>query len=79
MGTGYQPMATLDMGIALTALFQKTRGGHYRSKMINNTALGSYNTSFEPARTMSDWLTRDKAIVDAYEANPLNQFMFTVT
>ena len=47
--------------------------------MINNTAPGSYYTFFEPARTKSDWLTRDEAIVDAYEANPLNQFMFTVT
>ncbi len=78
MGTGYQPMATLDMGIAMTAVLQQSRGGHFRSTMINNTALGSYNTSFEPARTKNDWLTRDEAIVDAYEANPLNQFIFTV-
>ena len=78
MGTGYQPNSTLDLGIALTAVFQQARGGHYRSSTINNTALGSYNKSFEPARTKNDWLTRDEAIVDAYEANPLNQFMFTV-
>ena len=78
MGTGYQPMATLDMGIALTAVLQKSNGDHYRSAMVNNTALGSYNKSFEPARTKNDWLTKDAAIVDAYEANPLNQFMFTV-
>ncbi len=78
MGTSYQPMAKLNLAIGLTAVFQKARGGHYRSKMIDNTALGSYNVSFEPARTKSDWLTRDEAAVDAYEANPLNQFMFTV-
>ena len=78
MGTGYQPMATLDLGISLTGVLQQARGGHYRSAMINNMALGSYNASFEPARTKSDWLTRDEAIVDAYEANPLNQFVFTV-
>ncbi len=78
MGTGYQPNATLDLGIALTAVFQQARGGHFRSTMINNMALGSYNKTFEPARTKSDWLTKDEAIVDAYEANPLNQFLFTV-
>ncbi|MBR1677198.1 MAG: lysophospholipase [Clostridia bacterium] len=78
MGTGYQPIATLDLGIALTAVFQQARGGHFRSDMINNMALGSYNKSFEPSRTKNDWLTRDEAIVDAYEANPLNQFKFTV-
>ena len=78
MGTGYQPSTTLNMGIAMTAVLQKTRGGHHRSKMIDNMALGAYNKSFEPARTPCDWLTKDEAIVDAYVANPLNQFMFTV-
>ena len=78
MGTGYQPLPTLDLAIGLTAAFQRARGGHYRSSVINNMALGSYNKSFEPARTKSDWLTKDESIVDAYEANPLNQFMFTV-
>ena len=78
MGTGYQPNSTLDLAIGLTAVFQQARGGHHRSETINNMALGSYNKSFEPARTKNDWLTKDEAIVDAYEANPLNQFMFTV-
>ncbi|MBR4744269.1 MAG: lysophospholipase [Oscillospiraceae bacterium] len=78
MGTGYQQAAALNAAIGLSAFLQKTRGGHYRSRMINNLALGSCNSSFEPARTKNDWLTKDEAIVDAYEANPLNQFMFTV-
>ena len=78
MGTGYQQAAALNAAIGLSSFLQKTRGGHYRSRMINNMALGSCNSSFEPARTKNDWLTKDEAIVDAYEANPLNQFMFTV-
>ncbi len=78
MGTGYQPIATLDLGIALTGVLQQARGGHFRSAMVNNMALGSYNKTFEPSRTKNDWLTKDEKIVDAYEANPLNQFMFTV-
>ena len=78
MGTGYQPSLTLNLGIGLTGLLQKTKGDHHRSKLVNNMALGSYNKSFEPARTKNDWLTKDNAIVDAYEANPLNQFVFTV-
>ena len=78
MGTGYQPMATLDLGIALTAVLQQANGGHFRSEMIDNMALGSYNKTFEPGRTKNDWLTKDEAIVDAYVANPLNQFRFTV-
>ena len=78
MGTGYQPAATLTAAIGLSAFLMKTRGGHYRSTKINDMALGSYNSSFEPGRTRNDWLTKDEAIVDAYVANPLNQFVFTV-
>ena len=74
----HQPAATLDLAIGLTSVFQQSMGGHYRSQTINNMALGSYNASFEPGRTKNDWLTRDEAIVDAYVANPLNQFVFTV-
>lgn len=78
MGTGYQPPAVLNLAIGLSSVFQRSRGGHYRSGMIDRMALGSYNTAFEPGRTKNDWLTRDEAIVDAYVANPLNQFTFTV-
>ncbi|MBQ6679441.1 MAG: lysophospholipase [Lachnospiraceae bacterium] len=78
MGTGYQPNSTLDLAIGLTGVFQQARGGHFRSETINNMALGSYNKTFEPGRTKNDWLTKDEAIVDAYVANPLNQFVFTV-
>ena len=78
MGTSYQQPSTLDLAIGLTAVLQQARGGHFRSEMINNMALGSYNASFEPGRTKNDWLTKDEAIVDAYVANPLNQFIFTV-
>lgn len=78
MGTGYQPSLTLNLAIALTGILKKTKGDHYRSKTVNNMALGSYNKAFEPARTKNDWLTKDESIVDAYEANPLNQFTFTV-
>ncbi len=78
MGTGYQPMATLNLGVALTGLLSRTKGDHFRSGTVNNMALGAYNKRFEPGRTKSDWLTKDEKIVDAYEANPLNQFVFTV-
>ena len=54
------------------------RGWHYRSKMVNNMALGGYNRKFKPARTKADWITSDQERLDVYTSDPLCSFMFTV-
>ncbi|MGN0362797.1 MAG: serine aminopeptidase domain-containing protein [Bilifractor sp.] len=77
-GTGYQSKGTLRAAKAMCRTIATFRGWKYRSKMIDNMALGSYNKKFEPARTANDWLTRDTEIVDAYCANPWNNFRFTL-
>lgn len=77
-GTGYQSAGTLRTGKAICKTIAAIKGWRYRSSFVNNMALGSYNKKFEPARTANDWLTRDTAIVDAYCANPWNNFMFTL-
>ena len=77
MGTGVQTEGTLLFAKSLAHLIGSTRGWRYRSSMLNNLALGSYNKKFEPARTRNDWLTKDEKIVDAYNANPWNNFKFT--
>ena len=41
-------------------------------------AFCGYNKQFEPARTPSDWLTKDEAIIDACVNNPWSTFRFTV-
>jgi alpha-beta hydrolase superfamily lysophospholipase len=77
-GTGYQNPAALAAGKAMCRTIARFRGWEHRSSVINNMALGSYNKPFEPARTSNDWLTKDKAIVDDYCANPWCNFVFTL-
>ena len=77
-GTGYQSTAKLDAGLLLTDIISLFRKDTYRSGFINDMALGSYNKSFEPARTKNDWLTKDEEIVDRYCEHPWDNFVFTL-
>lgn len=77
-GTGYQSGAVVNAGLLITGIISLFRGDRYRSRFVNNMALGSNNKAFEPARTRNDWLTKDEEIVDRYNENPLNNFVFTL-
>lgn len=78
MGTGSQPGIVLHIGKLLCRLIALFRGWEYRSAFVDNMAFGGYNKQFEPARTPSDWLTKDEAIIDACVNNPWSTFRFTV-
>jgi alpha-beta hydrolase superfamily lysophospholipase len=54
------------------------KGWHYRSKLIDKLAIGGYNKGYKPARTRADWVTSDTQLLDAYVADPLCSFVFTV-
>lgn len=74
-GTG-GPNPLAGAGASTAALLCKTQGLHARSKLLENMAFGDYNKRFEK-RTPKDWLTRDKAVVDTYLADPYCMFLFT--
>ena len=78
MGTGAQPQGVLTAARLLCRILALFHGWHYRSKLVNNMALGSYNRTFEPARTPNDWLSKNTASVDAYCADPWCTYVFTV-
>lgn len=68
----------LLFGKRLCSLMAAFRGWHYRSKLVDSLAVGSYNKKFKPAHTRADWITSDKELLDAYVADPMCSFMFTV-
>ncbi len=46
-------------------------GAHRHSALLDRLGFGNFNKAFDPARTASDWLSRDEAEVDKYIADPL--------
>jgi alpha-beta hydrolase superfamily lysophospholipase len=52
-------------------------GDHYRSKSIQKLAFGSYNKSFGNVSSPNAWICSDTAVVAAYDASPLCNYIFT--
>ena len=70
------PIAALGRLIARVELLRL--GPHGKSPLLQQLMLGDFNKRFAPARTRYDWLSRDPSEVDAYIADPLCGFEFTV-
>lgn len=77
MGTGDQPLPLVLAGEMMATLIGAVKGGAYRSRVMHELVLGSYNRAFVPNRTANDWLSRDHDIVDRFLADPCCSFYFT--
>lgn len=73
-GTGWQPRAILNTGIAACEAVCKIQGEQKPSKALEKLVFSNYNQKVEHPRTAYDWLTRDSRIVDEYLAHPLCGF-----
>lgn len=69
-GTGWQPAALLPAAIQMVDAVCKKSGETEPNEKLQNLVFGTYNKRVEHPRTEFDWLTRDKAQVDAYIASP---------
>lgn len=78
MGTGSQPGAVLAAGKAVCRVLALFAGWRHRSNLVNAMAFGSYTKAIPNARTHYDWLTKENAVVDAYLADPLCGYVFTL-
>ncbi|HHU07233.1 MAG TPA: alpha/beta hydrolase [Clostridiaceae bacterium] len=77
VGTGQMPDLLLRGGTCIAKRQISSKGGRFRSPFLSKMALGKNNKAFEPGRTTNDWLTRDEEIVDKYNADTRNNFIFT--
>lgn len=80
MGTGYQPAVLADFGLLLCNVIAKFKGWKYRCEFIRKMTWGASYKNFDktgqdPARS---WLTRDVAIVEAFNQDPKCGFLFTL-
>jgi alpha-beta hydrolase superfamily lysophospholipase len=50
-------------------------GAEHPSRLLDKLLFGRFNSTFEPARTRFDWLSRDSQEVDAYIADPYCGFV----
>ena len=76
VGTG-GPDHPTGLGKMLAKLTAKLRGEGHRSGLITKIAFGSYNKRFRGESSPSAWLTRDRAVVEAYDADPYCNYTFT--
>lgn len=72
---GANPVLAIGKWIAKREI--KKTGGKLPSITLFNMSFGSYNNAFKPNRTANDWLSRDEAKVDAYNADENCGFPFT--
>ena len=63
-------------GLALAKSIALTRGERYRSPMLAQLSTGNGDKKF-PGEGRACWLTRDRSVTDAYNADPKCNFIFT--
>lgn len=73
-GTGWQPTAAMPLLIRVVESICNKNGETKPNEPLQKLVFGSYNNKVEHPQTDYDWLTRDKAIVQAYIEDPMCGF-----
>jgi alpha-beta hydrolase superfamily lysophospholipase len=76
-GSNGKPAAIATLGRLIAREERLRLGRRGKSDPILQMWFGEFNKPFKPARTASDWLSRDEKEVDAFVADPLCGFPFT--
>lgn len=65
-------------GKLVAEVLQLFRGDHHRSNFINRLAFGGYNKRFTDIASPNSWIVSDPAVVEAYDADSRDGFVFTL-
>jgi alpha-beta hydrolase superfamily lysophospholipase len=77
LGTGNQSMAVTKAGMAAARFVLKTKGDRYRSKVLSKLMFGMYNLKIKKPVSANAWLSRDEAVVKAYDNDEKCSYLFT--
>jgi alpha-beta hydrolase superfamily lysophospholipase len=76
-GTG-GPETPAAAGKALASFLIKLKGERHRSRLLAGIAFAGYNKKYEKGCDKNAWLSRDAAVVEAYNKDPLCGYTFTL-
>ena len=79
MGTGWVPLTLANLGWVLSGAVCILRGKRYRSRLLVELTLGSYNRAFRKEGLPNAWLSRERKSVERYNQDPLCNFWFTAS
>jgi alpha-beta hydrolase superfamily lysophospholipase len=77
-GTSGPPGRAIGLALLVARVERLRLGVRGRSPLLQRMLFGQFNRAFEPAETAFDWLSRDRAEVAKYVADPLCGFVLTV-
>ncbi len=72
-------MIPINAALLLIRLLILIRGEKHRSPALQKLVFGSYNRRITDPATDSDWISSDPEIVQAYAADPMCRFIFTLS
>lgn len=68
----------LGAAVVATKVLQLLQGERHRSGLVNKMAFGGYNEKFPNAKSPNAWIVSDPAVVEAYDADERDGFVFTL-
>lgn len=74
---GKNPMT--GPGLLIVNTLALLRGERYRSRFVQKLSCKGYLDRYPEVRSASDWLTKDRAIVEAYDKDSLCHYIFTLS